>query len=68
MTMKKNTANPVPPQQDPTEAKQPIQDDPWENCKGQCGFTSWCRECILVKDKLLVETLNRQGRSDDKEE
>jgi len=68
MTMKENTANPGLPQRDPTDAKPLMQDDIWENCKGQCGFTPWCRECILVKEKLLVEKLNRQGRSDDKEE
>jgi hypothetical protein len=20
-------------------------DDNWENCKGQCGYTPWCRTC-----------------------
>ena len=43
-------------------------DEVWENCKGQCGFTPWCRDCQLEKEKLHKEWLNRQGRSDDKEE
>jgi hypothetical protein len=44
----------------------PVTDDLWENCKGQCGTTPWCRDCMLEKEKLLEERLNRERRSDDK--
>jgi hypothetical protein len=38
----------------------------WENCKGQCGNTPWCRDCLLEKKRLYEESLNRPGCSDDK--
>jgi hypothetical protein len=25
--------------------KKPEHEDDLENCKGQCGFTPWCRDC-----------------------
>jgi hypothetical protein len=68
MNVKENTVDAVLSQKDTTGAKRPVQDDLWENCKGQCGFTPWCRECTLVREKLLEEKLNRKGRPDDKEE
>jgi len=56
----------------PDEKMTPVQpavpDEIWENCKGQCGYTPWCRDCMLQKGKLLEEKLNREGRSDDNNE
>jgi hypothetical protein len=25
--------------------KKPEPEDEWENCKGQCGYTPWCKDC-----------------------
>jgi len=66
MTLNEKAANPALREQKTTEGKQPMPDEPWENCKGQCGTTPWCRDCMLEKEKLLQEKLNREGRSDDK--
>jgi hypothetical protein len=56
------------PDQKSTEQKPSVPDDLWENCKGQCGYTPWCRDCLLQKGKLVEERLNREGRSDDNKE
>jgi hypothetical protein len=66
MTRKEKVENPAIRDQKTAEAKRPIPDEVWENCKGQCGTTPWCRDCMLEKEKLLEEELNRKGRSDDK--
>lgn len=66
--MEEKTANTAPREVNTTEAKLSIPDELWENCKGQCGTTPWCRDCKLEKEKLLEEKLNREGRSDDKKE
>lgn len=69
MTMEEKTVDPARTEQKTTEEKQPVQDDElWENCKGQCGFSPWCRDCLLQKEKLHEERLNQQRRSDDKKE
>jgi hypothetical protein len=68
MTIEEKTADPALPDQKTGEEKQRVPDELWENCRGQCGFTPWCRECQLEKEKLHQEWLNRQGRSDDKKE
>jgi hypothetical protein len=63
MIMKEKTAqSPVSEQ----EENAMVTDDLWENCKGQCGTTHWCRDCMREKEKLLEEKLNRERRSDDK--
>ena len=68
MTIEEKTADPARLKQKATEEKQQGADEPWENCKGQCGNTPWCRECIREKERLHEERLNRQGRSDDKKD
>jgi len=68
MTMKEKTAAPALHDQITGEKKLRVPDELWENCKGQCGTTPWCRDCQLEKDKLHEEQLNREGRSDDKKE
>jgi hypothetical protein len=27
----------------------------WENCKGQCGYTRFCRQCMKERDRLIRE-------------
>ena len=27
----------------------------WENCKGQCGYTRFCRQCKQERDNLIRE-------------
>jgi hypothetical protein len=27
----------------------------WENCKGQCGYTLFCRQCMQERDRLIRE-------------
>jgi hypothetical protein len=27
----------------------------WENCKGQCGYTRFCRQCMQERDRLIRE-------------
>ncbi len=66
MTIEEKTADPALPEPRATKEKQQGADEPWENCKGQCGTTPWCRECMREKERLHEERLNRQGRSDDK--
>ncbi len=29
--------------------------DDWENCKGQCGHTRFCRQCMQERDRLIRE-------------
>jgi len=56
-------------QDDQMAAQNPaVPDEPWENCKGQCGCTPWCRDCLLQKKKKHEEKLNREGLSDDNKE
>lgn len=28
-------------------------DDDFENCKGRCGYTIWCRECMKARDEAI---------------
>jgi hypothetical protein len=35
------------------ETKDSIED--WENCKGQCGHTRFCRQCMQERDRLIRE-------------
>jgi hypothetical protein len=66
MITKEKKGQPLVQEQESAEKIPSLTDDLWENCKGQCGTTPWCRDCMLEKKKLLEETLNREGRSDDK--
>jgi hypothetical protein len=66
--MKEQTEDPAILDQKKAEETLHVPDETWENCKGQCGNTPWCRDCQLEKEKLHEERLNRQGRSDDKKE
>ena len=27
----------------------------WENCKGHCGYTRFCRQCMKERDRLIRE-------------
>ena len=27
----------------------------WENCKGQCGYTTFCSQCTRERDRLIRE-------------
>jgi hypothetical protein len=27
----------------------------WENCKGQCGYSRFCRQCMKERDRLIRE-------------
>ncbi len=29
------------------------EDDDFENCKGRCGYTIWCRECMKARDEAI---------------
>jgi hypothetical protein len=31
--------------------------DDFENCKGQCGYTIWCRECMANRDKHVFASI-----------
>jgi len=66
--MKEKTAEPALPEQTTNEERKRRLDEIWENCTGQCGADTWCRECMREKKRLHEEGLNRQGPSDDKEE
>jgi hypothetical protein len=33
------------PEKNSDKQAKPDRDDDWENCKGQCGYTPWCRDC-----------------------
>jgi hypothetical protein len=66
--MKEKTAAPALPEKKTTEKERQGPDEIWENCRGQCGTDIWCRECMLEKDRLHEEWLNRARQTDDKEE
>jgi hypothetical protein len=68
MTLEEETEESTLRDQKTGEENQEVPDELWENCKGQCGTTPWCRDCQLEKEKMHEEMLNRQGRSDDKKE
>jgi hypothetical protein len=68
MTLEEETEESTLRDQKTGEENQEVPDELWENCKGQCGTTPWCRDCQLEKEKMHEERLNRQGRSDDKKE
>ena len=39
----------------PDEKEIRKEEDDFENCKGQCGYTVWCRECMANRKKELAE-------------
>jgi hypothetical protein len=49
----------------PDEDKQRKPDAPagndFENCKGQCGYTIWCRACMEERKKLLDEIERKEA-------
>ena len=47
-------------QENQTTAPAPAKDD-FENCKGQCGYTQWCRACMEEKKKLLDEMERKEA-------
>ena len=36
-------------------------DGDFENCKGQCGYTIWCRACREERKKLLDEAERKEA-------
>lgn len=36
-------------------------DEDFENCKGQCGYTIWCRACMEERKKLLDEVERKEA-------
>jgi hypothetical protein len=34
----------------------------WENCKGQCGYTRFCRQCMQDRDRLIREKKQAEQR------
>jgi len=43
------------------QAPAPAYDDDFENCKGQCGYTQWCRACMEERKKLLNEAERKEA-------
>jgi len=35
----------------------------WENCKGQCGYTRFCRQCMKERDRLIREKEQAKRKS-----
>jgi hypothetical protein len=35
-------------------------DEDFENCKGQCGYTIWCRACMEETKKLIREAEQKE--------
>lgn len=35
-----------------TPGSVPEGDEDFQNCKGQCGYTEWCRQCIEERKEL----------------
>lgn len=42
------------------KAPSPKFDADFENCKGQCGYTQWCRACMEERKKLLDEAERKE--------
>jgi hypothetical protein len=36
-------------------------DEDFENCKGQCGYTLWCRACMEERKILLREDERKEA-------
>jgi hypothetical protein len=47
------------------QAPVPACDDDFENCKGQCGYTQWCRACMEERNKLLDEAQRKEANDAD---
>ncbi len=43
------------------QAPAPAFDEDFENCKGQCGYTQWCRACMEERKKLLREAEQKEA-------
>lgn len=41
-------------------ATAPEPEDDWENCRGQCGFTPWCKDC-KTPETLPKKTRGNRG-------
>jgi hypothetical protein len=48
-----NQLNPV--EEKLTEKETMDSMDDWENCKGQCGYTRFCHQCMQERDRLIRE-------------
>ncbi len=42
-------------------------DEDFENCKGQCGYTIWCRACMEERKKLQREAERKEKDHADKQ-
>jgi hypothetical protein len=59
-------------QEELTERETTDSTSDWENCKGQCGYTTFCSQCTrerdrLIREKELAEQKLRAGLYDDDE-
>jgi hypothetical protein len=43
------------------QAPAPESDGDFENCKGQCGYTTWCRTCMEERKKLQIEAEQKEN-------
>lgn len=43
-----------------TGLQAPIPASDFENCKGRCGYTQWCRACMEERKKMLDEAEQRE--------
>jgi hypothetical protein len=39
-------------------------DQDFENCKGRCGYTPWCRACLEERKKLQREAEQKEKDHD----
>ena len=42
------------------QAPAPESDEDFENCKGRCGYTQWCRACMEERKELLREAEEKE--------
>jgi hypothetical protein len=43
------------------QAPAPESDKDFENCKGRCGYTQWCRACMEERKILLDEAERKEA-------
>jgi hypothetical protein len=42
-------------------APAPASDEDFENCKGQCGYTIWCRACMEERKRMIDELERKEA-------
>jgi hypothetical protein len=43
------------------QAPAPESDEDFENCKGRCGYTQWCRACMEERKALFDEAERKEA-------